>query len=123
MDKRLVLYLASLGTDPTALVGWTVRTVQRAGEDVGFTISRGPEIHFLPLVERRAMSRRNIIEHINPLLEQFGYATTRVPKTETDHRLRTALGFEQTWEDHECTYWALTRLKYERTKKGESPCQ
>lgn len=123
MDKRLVQYLASLGTDPTALLGWTVYTAQRDGEDVGFVITRGPEIHILPMVERRAISRRNILEHINPLLEKFGYVTTRVPNAETDHRLRTALGFEQTWSDHECTYWALTRLPYARPQKGESPCQ
>lgn len=123
MDARLVAYLASLGTDTTVLDGWTVHTAQRDGEDVGFVFTNGPEIHILPIIERRAISRRNIIEFMQPLLDQFGYVTTRVPLAETEHRLRTALGFELTWQDHACTYWALTRLRYVRTQKGETPCQ
>jgi len=122
VDKRLMQYLASLGADPTSLVGWTVHTAQRDGEDVGFVITRGPEIHCLPLVEGKSLTRRNIIGHIAPLLEKFCYVTTRVPIAETDHRLRTALGFEQTWADADCTYWALTRLKYAHKNKGVPPC-
>lgn len=122
MHKRLVQYLNSLGAGPSALIGWTVHTAQRDGAVVGFVITRGPEIHCLPLIDGKSLTRRNILEHILPLIEQFGYATTRVPKTETNHRLRTALGFEQTWSDHECTYFALTRLKYAHKQKGEPPC-
>lgn len=122
MDKRLVDYLAGLGAGPAALEGWTVRSAARDGQFVGYVISLGPEVHILPLVEGRALSRRNIIEHIAPLLDQFGYVTTRVPIAETDHRLRTALGFERTWDDQFCSYWAMTRLRYARTQQGEPSC-
>lgn len=120
MDARLVDYLATLRADPEALDGWTVATAQRAGVDVAFVITRGTEIHMLSLVGPRAMSRRNILEHLAPILEEHGYATTRVPITETDHRLRLALGFEQTWADENYTYWALTTRPYQ---KGSPLCQ
>jgi hypothetical protein len=120
MDARLIDYLASLGASPDALDGWTVRTAQRAGQDVAFVITRGTEIHMLSLVGPRAMSRRNILEHLVPILEEHGYATTRVPASETDHRLRLALGFVQTWQDQDYTYWALTTRPYQ---KGSPLCQ
>lgn len=120
MDARLVDYLASLGATPDALDGWQVATAQRAGVDVAFVITRGAEIHMLSLVGPRAMSRRNILEHLGPILEEHGYATTRVPIREQDHRLREALGFVQTWQDHQYTYWALTVRPYQ---KGTPLCQ
>lgn len=120
MDARLVDYLASLGATPDALKGWAVRTAQRAGVDVAFVITSGPEIHMLSIVGQRAMSRRNIMQFLGPILEEHGYATTRVPINETDHRLRLALGFAQTWADNNYTYWALTALPFQ---KGIPPCQ
>lgn len=120
MDQRLVDYLASLGADPSCLDGWTIRTAQRAGVDVAFVITFGPEIHFVSLVGARAMSRRNIAEHLGAVIGEHGYATTRVPLLETDHRLRHALGFTQTWADEHYTYWTLTEAPYQ---KGPRPCQ
>lgn len=122
MDQRLVDYLTSLGATPDALEGWTVHTAQRAGVDVAFVITRGPEIHMLSLVGPRAMTRKNITEYLHPIVEAHGYATTRVPLAETDHRLRLALGFQQTWQDHDHSYWATTSLPYARQEKGETPC-
>lgn len=122
MDKRLADYLVNLGADARSLIGWTVHVAQSNGEDCGFVITRGPEIHILPLMPGCSITRRNIMEHLGCLIDRFGYATTRVPIAETDHRLRTALGFEQTWSDKNCTYWAITKLKYARTQQGESPC-
>lgn len=120
MDKRLVDYLASLGADPSCLDGWTIRTAQRAGQDCAFVATNGPEIHFVSIVGQRSMSRRNIAEFVQPLLDTYGYATTRVPLLETDHRLRHALGFTQTWADEHYTYWTLTEAPYQ---KGPRPCQ
>ena len=124
MDQRLTSYLASLGATPEALDGWCVATAQRAGEDVAFVITKGSEIHMLSIVGKRAMSRRNIAQFLHPIVREHGYATTRVPLAETDHRLRLALGFRQTWADENYTYWALTALPYERQQsEGTPPCQ
>lgn len=114
MDARLVRYLESIGTKPDALDGWSIQTAQRAGEDVAFVITRGPEIHMLSIAERRAMSRRNILRFVQPLLDVYGYAATRVPLSETDHRLRDALGFVHTWSDENFSYWVLTASPYQK---------
>jgi len=120
MDARLEQYLASIGASAGALAGWNIQTAKRAGVDVAFVITRWTEIHFVSIVGNRAMSRRNIAEFVAPLLEKYGYATTRVPIAETDHRLREALGFQHTWSDDYYSYWAITELPYQR--KGTTPC-
>jgi len=125
MDARLVAYLESVGADVQCLDGWQIRPAQRAGKDVAFVITRGPEIHMLSLVEGNAISRRNLREYLRPIIEKFGYATTRVPLAEVNHRLRHALGFTYTWSDDHFSYWALTQVPYVREsemKKEESPC-
>lgn len=124
MDQRLVDYLATLGATPESLDGWTVHTAQRAGEDVGFFMHKGPEVHMLSIVGKRAMSRRNIALYVCPILEEFGIVTTRVPLGETDHKLRLALGFVHTWSDNLYSYWALTHCPFEKKQpEGKSTCQ
>lgn len=123
MDQRLVDYLATLGAEPSALDGWTIHTAQRAGVDCAFVITKGPEIHFVSLVGPRAMSRRNIAEFVCPLIESYGFCTTRVPLSETDHKLRLALGFVKTWECTQYSYWMLTHCPYQKNQpEGKTPC-
>lgn len=120
MDARLAEYLGSIGASAGSLAGWHIQTAQRAGVDVAFVITRFTEIHFVSIAPGRAMSRRNIIEALAPLIAKYGYATTRVPIGETNHRLRELLGFQHTWDDSTYSYWAITKLPYQ---KGTTPCQ
>lgn len=122
MDKRLVAYLESLGAGPDALDGWEIHTATRAGEDVAFIVTQGAEIHFVTLVDRKAMSRANTRQFLLPLIEKYGYASTRVPISETNHRLRLAVGFEHSWSDENFSYWTLTQAPYEKHKRN-TPCQ
>lgn len=117
MDCRLARYLATLGVTPAALDGWTISTAQRGGEDVAFVITCGPEIHFVAIDGKPAISRRNLIAFLAPLLDEHGYAMTRVPLDVTDHKLRTVLGFEHTWSDDVFSYWCLTELPFQRNAK------
>jgi hypothetical protein len=116
MDPRLVRYLETLGVGPDALDGWTVKIAQRDGKDCGFVLVKGPEIH-MHAFDDGAMSRRNILEHMAPILAEYGYCTTRVPIAETDHKLRRALDFEMTWQDASFTYWATTKLPFQRKRR------
>ncbi|HEY5801856.1 MAG TPA: hypothetical protein VIT92_16665 [Burkholderiaceae bacterium] len=113
MNEIVKQHLASIGIaiDDAALVGWTATNVHRAGELIGVVYTRGPEIHILPIV-KTALTRFNICRYLAPLIEQYGYATTRVPIAETRHKLRLALGFVQTWADDKFTYWSLTQLPF-----------
>jgi len=120
-DEILERYLETLDIDLNGakanLHGWDVKIAQRAGQDVAICVSKGPELHFVPLVEGKAMSRRNTIEALKPILDKYGYVTTRVPVCEENHRLRLKLGFVNTWSDNDFSYWALTELPYQKGKK------
>lgn len=114
MDARLERYLSSIGIDSTFLDDWTIDVARRNDEDVAIVATLGCEIHILPIVEKRALSRKNIRAYLHPILEKFGYATTRVPLNIEDNRLRTRLGFMPTWQDEQFQYWALTSMPYEK---------
>lgn len=111
---RLSQYLHSIGCGEASLDGWTVSIAKRAGMDVAIVATHGPEIHILPFEHGKAMSRRNIAEFLNPLIDEYGYASTRVPIAEEDHRLRVKLGFVMTWEDEQFTYWTVTEHPFKR---------
>lgn len=114
MDSRAAGYLRGLGIAEKDLAGWDVQVAQRAEEDVALVATCGPEVHIVSIVGKRAMSRRNTIECLARLLDCYGYATTRVPLTETDHKLRITLGFTETWHDNLWRYFALTELPFQR---------
>lgn len=127
MDQRVIDYLQSIGAKPDALDGWSVAIAQRGGIDVAIVITSGPEIHFVSLVGPRAMSRKNIAEHMKPLFDRYGFVTTRTALSEKDHKLREHLGFEPVWCDESCQYWFCAEPPYQRntmkhTKQGAS-CQ
>lgn len=117
MDARLIRYLESIGVGADALEGWTVEIAMKDGVDAGFVISKGSEIHIYPFYAG-AMSRKNIIDHLSPILAEFGFATTRTPITEQDDRLRTVLGFTETWRCNKYKYWAITELPFQRKDKS-----
>jgi hypothetical protein len=117
MDKRLSDYLQSIGADSDSLDGWEINTAQRDGEDVAFVIICGPEIHFVSIVGKRAMTRKNIGEYLGGVIEKHGFATTRVSLKETDHKLREVLGFVRTWSDADYSYWMTTKAPFTRSKK------
>lgn len=115
MNVLVESYLTSLGV--TDLPGWTITEAQRNGRAAGFVLTNGSEIHIAPMDRGESLSRRNIHQFIAPLLQEFGYVTTRVPLLETDHSLFLRVGFKQTWADLNFTYWALTELPYPRRSK------
>lgn len=114
MDPRAESYLRGLGLAPEHLEGWTVEVAKRAGQDVAIVATQGAEIHLVSLVGPRAMTRRNTLAFLQPLLERYGYATTRVPIDETNHKLREHLGFTETWNDGRWRYFAMTALPFQK---------
>jgi hypothetical protein len=114
MLAQLSRLLQELGLPHDALDGWKCTVAQRNGVDVAMVLTRGTEIHLASLTERKAISRKNVREFLAPILAEHGVVTTRVPLDVTDHKLRTALGFTQTWADERYTYWALTELPFNK---------
>jgi hypothetical protein len=80
------------------LEGWTIEPVERDGVLVGAFVTRGPELHFatfsVPGGKPVAFSLRLIREHLEPLIEQYGFVRTRTPKDATrQHRFNERMGF------------------------------
>lgn len=121
VDEVLERYLRTLNIDldgaKANLHEWDVRIAKRADADVAICVSKGTELHFVSLAEGKAMSRRNMLEALEPILKEHGYVTTRVPIEENNHKLRIKLGFMNTWSDDSFSYWALTELPYQKKEK------
>ena len=114
--KKLQDYLITIDVNDDVLSQWDIKKAYRDGQHVGYVIIKGCEIHMLSTNENKAMSRKNIKEFIEPLIESYGYCTTRVPIAETDHKLREVLGFEHGWSDENFSYWSLTKVPFQKEK-------
>lgn len=116
MASKLSRYLASVGLPGSEPLlrkdGWDVQVAQRDGKDVAIVIVKGTEIHFCSLDEKRAMTRKNTLQFLEPIFAEWNFVTTRVPLTVTDHRLREILGFKFQWRDNEFSYWTLFHLPF-----------
>lgn len=93
-----------------------MQVAQRDGKDVAVVITKGTEIHFVSLHDKHAMTRKNTLEHLAPIYAEWSFVTTKVPITETDHRLREILGFKYQWHDANFSYWTLFALPFQKAK-------
>lgn len=81
-------------------------------------LTNGSEMHIAPMDKGESLSRRNIHQFIVPMLEEFGYVTTRTLPDDTDYSWLVRVGFKQTWKDERFVYWALTELPFQRGRKS-----
>ena len=118
MASKLSRYLASVGLPGSEPLlrkdGWDVQIAQRDGKDVAIVIVKGTEIHFCSLDEKRAMTRKNTLQFLRPIYDEWGFVTTRTPITETNDRLRSILGFKFQWHDQTYKYWTLFALPFQK---------
>ena len=112
-------YLVEIGIPENSLDGWSIEVAKRGGEDVAIVITKNNEIHIaaLPGHEKTAMTRKNIAQYLSPLIEKYGWSSTRVPIDVTDHKLREHLGFKYSHSDEKFTYWNCMTLPYQRKAK------
>lgn len=97
--------------------GWDHHVAYRGDEAVADVFIKGSEIHFESRVGKRAMTRKNTLEFLKKIYDQFGYVTTNVPLGETDHRLRKVLGFQYMNSDNSYSYWVLTDLPFQKVQR------
>jgi hypothetical protein len=90
-----------------ALAEWDVTPIEIDGEVAFVTLSRGPEFHYTSMGAGR-ISLAMIRGWLAPILDRYGYATTRTPKDEPrQHRLNLRLGCVVTGEDEFFTMYRL----------------
>jgi hypothetical protein len=88
------------------LDAWEIEAVDVDGELAFAVLTRGPEIHFASFGGRTPISRAMIAARIDPLMERYGFVTTRTPKDEgRQHRINRLLGFEAIGADEFFTHF------------------
>ena len=99
----------------SAANGWEVIPVVRRSEHIGTAALRGTEIHF-EVRRPGAILRHAAREFLEPLIERYGFLTTRCKiGDERSRRFIERMGFQHTWND-ECWYFfMLTDLPFGRS--------
>lgn len=93
--------------------GWT-RVVSRCGGCVGAVL--GSEIH-VEFIRTGVVKRDAVREFLEPLLEPWGFLTTRCFKGDRrTRRFLEKLSFKSTWSDDEFEYFILTALPFSKEK-------
>lgn len=87
------------------------------GKVVAAAARLGTEIHFAvdAAVRRRLITRKRAREFLQPLLENFGFLTTRLLLDRAgQQKFIERIGFKKTWSDGKYNYFMLTDLPFER---------
>lgn len=90
--------------------GW-----DRIETPLGEVFIRGSEIHLNPDVQCM-VSRRHFQDVFGPIIEEYGFVTTRVPHGMSDEFTRR-IGFEVTWADDHFTYYIMEHVPFSRKDK------
>jgi hypothetical protein len=111
IDEK-VLYLSKTQY-VDSLDGWRIAPHYEGGVMVGATITKGSEFHFATFGGQWKMTRADIRRYLRPLIDRYGYVTTKTPKEDTRQgRFNKILGFFVTGEDEFFTHYKLERLRH-----------
>lgn len=103
------------------LEDWSVISVEADGQHAATVIAKGSEVHIAVAVgyKPKACQRRAIKSFLQPLFNQYGFVTTRIPH----HRLAQKkfverVGFKPTWKDDNFEYYLLASMPFERNRNA-----
>ncbi|MBT9174205.1 MAG: hypothetical protein DDT21_02616 [Syntrophomonadaceae bacterium] len=96
-----------------SLDGWTFDIVQRPDGSIGMVfVHKGPEFHFAKFGNDVQATREHLKKYPGALIEQYGYATTRTPKTATrQQRFNERIGFYKTGADEYDIHYRIDHLR------------
>lgn len=91
--------------------GWRVRKSPCGGYSL---LVAGAEVH-VDLHRPGVVTRRSVRAALVPLLEEFGFVTTRTELADQrSRRFVEAIGFRETWADDLYTYYILTKKPFSK---------
>lgn len=104
------LYLTREQFDQT-LADWDFDIVESNGLIQGVFVVKGPEFHFAKF-DTTPVNREQLRKYPGSLIEKYGYATTRTPKSDLrQQRFNERLGFFKTGEDEYDIHYRIETLR------------
>jgi hypothetical protein len=100
--------------------GWELIPFTFHGEHVGTAVLSGTEIHFalMPGTQIKGSIRGTVREFTQPLLDRFGFLTTRVGHDRpAQKRFVQRIGFNPTWENDIMQFYMLGETPFQRTRR------
>ena len=92
------------------LKDWFVWALEQDGETLALRVSNGPEFHFV-IVKRKSFTMADIRAMVKPLIDSYGYATTRTPlRDKRQQRFNERLGFVRVREDQYDVIYRIDKL-------------
>lgn len=98
---------------------WEVIPAHVGTTHVATAILKGSEIHLYVLPQHRlqVLMRGRMQKFIEPLMEEFGFLTTRVlHEQRVQKQFVERVGFKPTWQDNTFQYYMLGRLPFARSE-------
>jgi hypothetical protein len=103
------------------LEDWAVIPVEADGQHAATVIAKGSEVHIAVAVgyKPKACQRRAIKSFLQPVFDQFGFVTTRIPHHRlAQKRFVERVGFKPTWKDDNFEYYLLASMPFERNRNA-----
>lgn len=93
---------------------WTFEPLKIDGQTAAIAAIDGTEIHFAIAPEWRlkTITRARTHEFLAPLMEPFGFLTTRTEPDVSKDRFLTRLGFCKTWNDGRFDHYLMAELPF-----------
>lgn len=92
------------------LADWDITPIRIDGVLAFVTLTRGSEIHYTSADTGAPLSLAMLRGWLAPILDTYGYATTRTPISEPrQHRLNKRLGFTESGRDEFCIHYRLDK--------------
>lgn len=112
---------AAGGVPTSTFDGWEIVPGFIDGEHACTLIANGTEVHFyaVPAWRRRLVLRERTQAFLSPLLERFGFLTTRIHNDRWGNKQRRfveRVGFKPTWADNQFQYYMLGTLPFARSE-------
>ncbi len=100
-----------------SLEGWTLDPVYRQDGTIGAVFAvKGAEFHFAKFGADIQATREHLKKYPGSLIQQYGYALTRTPKTEIrQQRFNERLGFFRVGEDGWDVHFRIEKLRFIRS--------
>ena len=91
--------------------GWKIETREIDGAPAIVTLTKGPEFHFMSLETGKPFTRKFVRSCIQPIIDKYGYATTKTPKEELrQQRFNRCVGFKVVGEDEYDVHFRIENL-------------